>query len=129
MCEACREFVQTMHGQEDKNEKLRAETELELARIKRDEAIQLAKIAQKMNEDDNEAELIAAEVATEVQADVIDQMTQPDETIIVAGTSEDADLDGEPIEPEEEFVEAPPEVEETAPVHTAPKSSFGYWPA
>lgn len=124
MCQTCAEFIDHIHGSdESKSEKLRAETELELARIRRDEAIQLAKITQKMNEDDNDAALVASETASEVQADFIDQMTETEPDVVIMETSEDADIDGEPLE--EEFAEAPPEVEPES-VHT-PKSNWSYW--
>jgi hypothetical protein len=114
-----------IHGSDEtKTEKLRAETELELARIHRDESIQLAKISQKMNENDNEAELVAAETAAEVQADVIDSLSpEPEvaepETVVVfdqADEPEPADEASELDLPEESEVAEPSE----------PKSSGGY---
>lgn len=106
MCEACAEFVRAIHGTDDnKIEKLNADKEIRLAEIHRDEAIQIAKIQQRMNESDNAAELVAAETAAEVQADVIDSLTPEPEPAEAPVIVVDA-----PAEPElaDDMAEPPP---------------------
>jgi len=125
MCEICGTVISALHGSdESKAEKLRAETELELARIHKAEAIELAKIARQMNEDDNEAALVESETEAEVLSGVVEDLTAPEENNIIV-TSEDTDLDGEPVEEEDELAEEPPVVEPEPVSHKS--SGWNYW--
>lgn len=100
-----------------------ASADVQIARINADRDIQLAKIAQRMNDSDNQADLVAAEVAAEVQSDVIDQLTpdpEPAPEPVVIVNNDDA-------EPAEDPTELPVAEEHSEPAESKTRVGLGVW--
>lgn len=115
------------HGLEIDSPEVAAEAiataaDVQIAKIQADRDIALAKIQAKIYTEEIRVDAATAEAKNDVLEDVVENMTAPDQEIVVMPSAE-PDVEDEP---EEEIAEAPPVIEEP-PAPRKKSSGWSYW--
>lgn len=116
------------HGLEVDSPEVAAEAivtqaDVQIAKIQADRDIALAKIQAKIYTEEIAVEAATAEARNDVLEDVVENLTAPDQEVVVMPSGQP---EAEPEAVEEDMAEAPPEVE-PEPAPRKSKSAWSYW--